>query len=45
MVGRMSGAETSVDLAGVYSFEDNKIRRAHIYLDHEAALEATALPE
>src|SRR5205814_287249 len=28
MVGRMSGAETTVDLAGVYSFEDNKIRRA-----------------
>jgi ketosteroid isomerase-like protein len=40
IVGRMSGAETSVDLAGVYSFEDNKIRRAHIYLDREAVLEA-----
>ena len=45
MVGRMSGAETSVDLAGVYSFEDNKIRRAHIYLDREAALEAATLSE
>jgi hypothetical protein len=31
--GRMSGAETSVELAGVYSFEDNKIRRGEIYLD------------
>jgi ketosteroid isomerase-like protein len=45
MVGRMSGAETSVDLAGVYSFEDDKIRRAHIYLDREAALEAAGLSE
>lgn len=45
MVGRMSGAETSVDVAGVYSFEDNKIRRAHIYLDREAALEAAGLSE
>jgi ketosteroid isomerase-like protein len=45
MVGRMSGVETSVDLAGVYSFEDNKIRRAHIYLDREAALEAAGLTE
>jgi ketosteroid isomerase-like protein len=45
MVGRMSGAETSVDVAGVYSFEGNRIRRAHIYLDREAALEAAGLSE
>jgi ketosteroid isomerase-like protein len=45
IVGRLGGAKTSVDLAGVYSFEDNKIRRAHIYLDPEAALEAAGLSE
>jgi ketosteroid isomerase-like protein len=42
-VGRMSGVETSVDVAGVYSFEDGKIRRAHIFVDREEALEAAGL--
>ena len=29
----MSGVEASIAFAGVYSFEDNKIRRGEIYLD------------
>jgi ketosteroid isomerase-like protein len=45
IVGRTSGAKTSVDVAGVYSFEDNKVRRAHIYLEREEALEAAGLRE
>ena len=44
-VGRVSGAETTVDLAGVYSFEDAKIRRAHIFTDRHEALEAARAPE
>ena len=43
-VGRASGAETSIDLGGVYSFEDGKIRRAEIFADREAALEAAGVP-
>jgi len=39
-VGRVSTAKTSVDLAGVYSFAEGKIRRAHIFLDRDEALEA-----
>jgi ketosteroid isomerase-like protein len=44
-VGRLSAAETSVDLAGVYSFENGKIRRAHIFVDREKALEAAGVSE
>ena len=44
-VGRVSGAETTVDLAGVYSFEDAKISRAHIFTDRHEALEAARAPE
>jgi ketosteroid isomerase-like protein len=43
--GRMSEAETSVDLVGVYDLEDGKIRRAQIFLDRADALEAVGLPE
>jgi ketosteroid isomerase-like protein len=44
-VGRVSGTETTVDLAGVYSFEDAKISRAHIFTDRHEALEAARAPE
>jgi ketosteroid isomerase-like protein len=43
--GRMSGVETSTDLAGVYSFEEGKIRRARIFVDRETALEEVGLAE
>ena len=44
-VGRISGAETSMDLAGVYSVEDGKIRRAESFADHDAALQAVRRSE
>ena len=44
-LGRMSGAETSVDVAGVYSVENGKIKRAQIFIDREAALKAAGLAE
>ncbi len=44
-VGRISGAETSMDLAGVYSVEDGKIRRAEIFADRDAALQAVRRSE
>ncbi|HSD24176.1 MAG TPA: hypothetical protein VLB79_07595, partial [Solirubrobacterales bacterium] len=43
--GAQERVETSVDLAGVYSFEDDKIRRAHIFTDRKAALEAAGVPD
>ena len=42
-VGRVSGVKTSVDLAGVYSVEDGRIRRAHVFADREEALEVASL--
>jgi ketosteroid isomerase-like protein len=44
-VGRTSGIEMSMDVAGLYSIEDGKIRRAHIFTDRQAALEAAGLSE
>ena len=44
-MGRVSGAETTVDLAGFYSFEDGKISRADIFTDRNEALEAASAPE
>jgi ketosteroid isomerase-like protein len=44
-VGRVSGAETSADVFGVYSFEGDKLRRAEIFVDREAALAAVDAPE
>jgi len=44
-VGRTSGAETSMRVAGVYDLEDGKIRRAHIFVDRAEALEAAGLSE
>jgi ketosteroid isomerase-like protein len=44
-VGRISGAETSMDVAGVYSVEDGKVRRAEIFADREAALQAVRRSE
>jgi ketosteroid isomerase-like protein len=44
-VGRLSGAETSMDLAGAYSVEDGKIRRAEIFADRDAALRAVRRSE
>jgi ketosteroid isomerase-like protein len=43
--GQVSEAETSVRVAGVYDFEDGKIRRAHIFSDRAEALEAVGLRE
>ena len=37
--GRLSAAETSSKVAGVYLVEDGKIRSAHIFTDRDAALE------
>ena len=44
-LGRISGAETSVHVAGVYDVEDGKLRRARIYPDRVEALEAVGLSE
>ena len=44
-MGRISGAETSMDVAGVYSVDDGKIRRAEIFADRGAALRAVGLSE
>ena len=44
-LGRISGAETSVHVAGVYDVEDGKLRRAHIFPDRVEALEAVGLSE
>jgi len=44
-VGRMSAAETSLELAGIYSIEDGKLRRVHIYADRREALEAIGLSD
>ena len=44
-IGRVSGAETSVSVSGVYSFEGDKLRRAEIFADREAALAAIGAPE
>jgi ketosteroid isomerase-like protein len=43
-VGRISGAETFMDVTGVYSVEDGKIRRAEIFADRDAALQAVRRP-
>jgi ketosteroid isomerase-like protein len=44
-LGRQFEVETSVRLAGVYDVEDGLIRRAHIFADRAAALEAVGLSE
>jgi ketosteroid isomerase-like protein len=44
-VGRLSGAETSLDVAGLYSVQDGKLRRAQIYADRREALQAAGLSE
>jgi ketosteroid isomerase-like protein len=44
-LGRTSGAETSVHVAGVYDVEDGKLRRARIFPDRAEALEAVGLSE
>jgi ketosteroid isomerase-like protein len=44
-VGRTSGAETSMRVAGVYDVENGKIRRAHIFVNRAEALEAVGLSE
>jgi ketosteroid isomerase-like protein len=44
-VGRLSGVETSTDVAALYSVEDGKLRRAQVYADRREALEAAGLSE
>jgi hypothetical protein len=44
-LGRISGAETSVHVAGVYDVEDGKLRRARIFPDRAEALAAVGLSE
>ncbi len=43
--GRISGAETSARLAGVYELEEGKLRRVRVFADRTQALEAVGLSE